>query len=75
MLRPLAQKGHEPQLYPIDVTWSSDSEHSCHLSAADGNHWLVSCVCVGMSLVTLSAYYAYFYKLMELICSQCHLTS
>src|SRR6218665_977997 len=24
-------------LYAIDLTWSRDSEHSCHLSAVDGN--------------------------------------
>src|SRR6218665_1343820 len=27
-------------LYPIDVTWSRDSEQPCHLSAVDGNCYI-----------------------------------
>src|SRR6218665_1586200 len=45
-----------PSLYPIDITWSRDSEHPCHLSAVDGNRWLALHMCKGLALVTLSDY-------------------
>lgn len=36
---------HLPSLYPIDVTWSRDSERPCHVSTM--TRWLVPRVCGG----------------------------